>query len=749
MRVLFLLACLASCARTSAVSCPGGLTCPADTECYAAANGAELCLEHDQLTSCKELDDGVDCSIGELAAPGLCRAHACLPAACNDGFRRDSEQCDGEELGSATNCTDLGYYYSAPLTCNDACSYETSPCVGKCGDGMVSPPFELCDGAPPALTCSDLGYGVGFLGCSMCGPGVEQCHLFGWEPAGITDPGQFMNDVHGVDDARVFAVGDLGAVYRYDGANWGRVDLSSCPGIATFDATSVWTFPDAVLIGGSGGVVLRLTATACTSSVADAAAQPVDDLWAVSENDIYAVSASGVFHFDGTAWTVSSSTTGLSRLWGSGADDVYAAGGSMLRHLTATGWSSVTVGSITAITALWGGSATDVYVGGLNTSAAVVRHYNGATWATMPNLPTTSVAAGATSMGRVFVTGTVLGGEPSVFDFDGAAWIDLRWPTTGVDGRSLWMSSSGALYGTIAGRARTYRFPGSVRFDDILSSDPVVRVSAYSSAEAYAVTLDTVTPRGGAISVWDGTVWTEDSGPGGTAPGTTSVVDVSAAPDGSVYLLEQGFGLRRRTGPNTWPLQVATPAAADELWTAALNDVWVNTRNAGASTLSHWNGTALTQCGTCAFTTLVQEMSGTSPSNVYAVGGQGLLAHWDGTAWTSMVSPLGTMNLSAVATCGVHVFVSALGKVAHHDGTSWSISDLPQPILPASMWCRDDRDVFAASTSGYLFWFDGTHWSPVKSGTSLTVEAVSGAGDTVFTSDQAGSVHRVVRAASW
>jgi hypothetical protein len=594
----------------------------------------------------------------------------------------------------------------------------------------------------------------------MCGPGVEQCHLFGWEPAGITVPGQFMNDVHGVDDARVFAVGDLGAVYRYDGANWGPVDLSSCPGISAFDATSVWTFPDAVLIGGSGGVVLRLTATACMSSIADAAAQPVDDLWAVSESDVYAVSASGVFHFDGTAWSVSSSTTGLSRLWGSGGDDVYAAGGSMLRHRTAAGWSTVTAGSINPITAVWGSSATDVYAGGLNGSAPIVRHYNGTTWSTMPAPPTTTVAAGTTSMGRVLVSGGALidpldpsaGTIASVFDFDGAAWIDLKWPTTNIDGRSLWMSATGALYGTIDGRARAYRFPGSIRFDEPLPNKPpedeVVRVTAHTSNEAYALTLDTTTPRGGFLYAYNGRKWSKDSGVTASA-----VVDVQAAPDGSVYVLEQGVGLRKRTGPNAWVTVVATPAAADELWTVALDDVWVNTRSGGTSVLSHWNGTTLTQCGTCSFPTVVNAISGTSSSNLYAIGSQspaeGFIAHWDGTAWSTIVSPLAPMNLAAIATCGAHVFVSSLGKVAHYDGTSWSVSDLPQPIGLRSMWCRGGNDVFATSTSGYVFWFDGEHWSPVKSGTSLTVQSIAGAGDTVFTLDEEGVAHRLIRAANW
>jgi hypothetical protein len=216
-----------------------------------------------------------------------------------------------------------------------------------------------------------------------------------------------------------------------------------------------------------------------------------------------------------------------------------------------------------------------------------------------------------------------------------------------------------------------------------------------------------------------------------------------------VYLLETGVGLRRRTGPNTWTTEVAS--TADALWSAAADDVWVNRRNAGTSVLSHWNGTTLTACPSCTFTgTLIREMAGTSPTNVYAVGEGGLITHWDGTAWTTIPSPAPVGVWSAVATCGSHLFVGgSLGVIAHHDGTAWSLTAIPQPLNPTSIWCSAADDVFVASTSGYVYWFDGVHWSPVKSGTSLTIESVSGTGDALFTSDQSGGVHRLIRTSPW
>jgi hypothetical protein len=695
----------------------------------------------------------------------------CLPAGCNDGFRRGDEQCDGTALGSASDCMDLGYYYSAPLTCNSACSYVTSECTGTCGDGNVDAPFELCDGAPPAISCSDLGYGAGFLDCNNCGPGVEACHLFGWDPSGVTTAAQFMNDVHGSSDSRVFAAGDNGAVYHYDGANWSAVDISSCGVGATFAAKSVWTFASSVLVGGENGTVLTITDGGCTASTGAVGASAVTDLWALSETDVYAVTDTGVYHFEGGSWSVSSATTGLTRLWGSGTDDIYAVGNgdpitpsATIIHKDASGWSPVSLVGLASIGAVWGSGPDDVYVGGWSgttePTTARMRHWDGNSWSAI-SAPMQKVTAGAVAGNRLFVAGQLSAVDPAdpgiagVMELDGASWTDLQWPTTTDRASSVWRSASGALFGTSQGRARIYRFPGSTRIDTSLTAlYELPRLSVRTSNDALAVrTGDDSTDANdfGRIRHWNGTAWPADNPPGLTA----KIIDASLTPNGTAYALETGVALWRKPPAGTWTQETTLAAAktADRVWAAGVDDVWLFKSAGGNSTMSHWIGTGFASCSSCAFSGDVRDIAGSSASNIYAVGGSALIAHYDGMSWEQIPSPAPVTDVpawAAVGVCGDDVFLgAAFGWIAHYDGSTWSVTSLPSPLDVRSIWCTGPDDVFAGTTSGYLYWFDGAHWSTVKSGTSLTVQTGAVVGDTTFWTDQEGVVHRLVRTITW
>ncbi|MBN9161526.1 MAG: hypothetical protein J0I07_11215, partial [Myxococcales bacterium] len=66
-------------------------------------------------------------------------------------------------------------------------------------------------------------------------------------------------------------------------------------------------------------------------------------VWGTGPNDVWAVGAEGtILHFDGVAWTVSSTGLGsgqevnLTGIWGSGPNDVWAVGGNVALHFTGT-----------------------------------------------------------------------------------------------------------------------------------------------------------------------------------------------------------------------------------------------------------------------------------------------------------------------------------------------------------------------------------------------------------------------------
>ena len=135
----------------------------------------------------------------------------------------------------------------------------------KGGDKKVDPRYEICDGAPPTLSCTELGYGAGFLDCRNCAPAIDGCIYIGWHQPLITP--HYMFDISATDDSSVYAVGPRGAVQHFDGHTWNAVDLSSCitPTDTELRAVHVRAADD-IWIGGvdtttNTGLALHVTAS--------------------------------------------------------------------------------------------------------------------------------------------------------------------------------------------------------------------------------------------------------------------------------------------------------------------------------------------------------------------------------------------------------------------------------------------------------------------------------------------------------
>lgn len=96
---------------------------------------------------------------------------------------------------------------------------------------------------------------------------------------------------------------------------------------------------------------------------------------------------------------------------------------------------------------------------------------------------------------------------------------------------------------------------------------------------------------------------------------------------------------------------------------------------------------------------------GTSPSNVFAVGGDsnnpdasGVIWHFDGTTWTAQ-------DTAAINPDGI-------------------------PLL-FKVWGRSDNEIYAVGTRGTILRYDGTSWSQLASPTTRTLFTVHGNDDVV------------------
>lgn len=114
------------------------------------------------------------------------------PIECNTGFCgndivQSGEVCDGSDLAGMT-CIDLGYD-GGTLGCTTDCEFDTSNCTSTepyCGDGVVNNKGEFCDGSDlNGNDCDSVGCFGGVLGCTTdCLFDISGCSCIGLNGAG-------------------------------------------------------------------------------------------------------------------------------------------------------------------------------------------------------------------------------------------------------------------------------------------------------------------------------------------------------------------------------------------------------------------------------------------------------------------------------------------------------------------------------------------------------------------------------------
>ena len=134
-----------------------------------------------------------------------------------------------------------------------------------------------------------------------------------------------------------------------------------------------------------------------------------------------------------------------------------------------------------------------------------------------------------------------------------------------------------------------------------------------------------------------------------------------------------------------------------------------------AGTILHWDGTNWypQQCGT--FQRLLAVWMG-SPGDGYAVGAGGTIVRYNGSSWTVVPTRAGTAyDLRAVwGSSPNDVFaVGDAGTILHYDGDGWTsqVSNSVANLL--AVWGLSPANVYAVGAANELLHYDGTSWQTV------------------------------------
>ncbi len=135
---------------------------------------------------------------------------------------------------------------------------------------------------------------------------------------------------------------------------------------------------------------------------------------------------------------------------------------------------------------------------------------------------------------------------------------------------------------------------------------------------------------------------------------------------------------------------------------------------------------------------------GTSPSDIFAVGGPGVIVHYDGHAWSTMNSGDDGLLFDVWGSSGSDVWaVGDAGTILHYDGKAWTDWSLPGPDAPDiwGVWGSSSQDVFFVGTAGNILRYTGgSTWDWRTEGTA-DLHAVWGVSSSdVFAVGSSGTV---------
>lgn len=187
-----------------------------------------------------------------------------------------------------------------------------------------------------------------------------------------------------------------------DSSNSGQASATlsgNAAGIWTQEATTVvngnsllgvWG-PNAgsVYAVGNGGTILHRDANGTWTSQSLGGSSPPNfsGIWGSSASDLWVSSTSGVYRSSGNGtWSADPNVSGnFYGIWGSSATDVYAVGDAGVMHYPGNNvspWVNVCCGSGNVpLYGIWGSGASDIYAVGQSSSAMLIYHYNGSSWA--------------------------------------------------------------------------------------------------------------------------------------------------------------------------------------------------------------------------------------------------------------------------------------------------------------------------------------------------------------------------------
>ncbi len=274
----------------------------------------------------------------------------------------------------------------------------------------------------------------------------------GWSEM-TTPSSEILRDVWGASGTDVYAVGEGGTVFHYNGGGWAAMDA----GTTTAYFEGVWGSSGSdVFAVGRDGVIYQYDGS--WGPMTSNTSEDLLEVWGDDSNDVFAVGTGGtILRYSGGYWSPMASGTAnpIEGVWGSSGTDVFAVGAGIL-HCNGSTWIAMNPGVGGAyFSKVWGSSSSDVFAVGYD---GIIVHYDGDTWTPMNSGTSVDLFGVWGSGSDVFAVGA----SDTVLHYDGnleGDWAPMPPGTTGSDYVDVWCGAANDVF-TVTGFGRIFHWGG-------------------------------------------------------------------------------------------------------------------------------------------------------------------------------------------------------------------------------------------------------------------------------------------------
>lgn len=422
----------------------------------------------------------------------------------------------------------------------------------------------------------------------------------------------------------------------------------------------VWlNTPTNIYAVGAGGSVLNYNgSTWSTVAAGFAPGQTLYSVFGTGPSDVWTVGAAFSAHFNGASWTPVSVPAGTYYgVWEASPTNAYAVGTSILQN-PGTGWATETNPTANTLRSVWGADSADVWAVG--DGGTILFNPGTGTWTAQASCTTNQLrSVWGTSATNVYAVGAA----GSACHFDGTGWSAV---TVGVS--------------------------------------PTTYLEAVGGSSATDVWV--VSPTG-LTSHFNGTAWSQTQNPVGT-----TLLGVTSGSASSVAIVGNHGTLLNFNG-SSFVLSNQSGLPVYGIYATDSNNIYASS----AGTILHWNGSTWSSAYAGSGDHF-NAISGSGPSDIYAVGSAGNMTHFDGTTWTKFFVGGNYTGVYEASTNTIYAVgdTARIMKGSAPNAGSFAAVSSPGTANMTAVWANDPGDIFVVDSAGNIFQSTGGAFATTSGG---------------------------------